>query len=175
MISCGISLSIQGYVVYRIVHYMILWPRYLSPLRHVPTAPGARLITGHSHIVVNNQACIPHREWARKLGPVVRFFGLFGLERLFFLQPEPLHQILVKGWLDYPRVCVIGFSWKHLCWARCKASISETPSWNNNWLWSADSHWRWTSIDEESNESRVFNTESDVPYVIHCLNKPWLK
>jgi hypothetical protein len=110
MISCGISLSIQGYVVYRIVHHLVLWPRYLSPLRRVPTAPGARPITGHMHIIINNQACIPHREWAKKLGPVVRFFGLLGFERLFFLQPEILHQILVKDWLDYPRVCIIGFS-----------------------------------------------------------------
>ncbi|KAF8346059.1 cytochrome P450 [Amanita rubescens] len=98
-----IGFLVAGYVIYRIVHHLVLWPRYLSPLRHVPTAPGTRLITGHMHIIINNQACIPHREWAKKLGPVVRFFGLLGFERLFFLQPELLHQILVKGWLDYPR------------------------------------------------------------------------
>ncbi|KAF8707323.1 hypothetical protein AX14_013617 [Amanita brunnescens Koide BX004] len=98
-----IGLMVTGYVVYRIVHHLVLWPRYLSPLRHVPTAPDATLIMGHLHLIINNEACIPQREWAKKLGPIVRFFGPVGLERLFFLQPEALHQILAEGWLDFPR------------------------------------------------------------------------
>ena len=106
-----------GYVMYRIVHNLVLWPRYLSPLRHVPTAPGAELFMGHTHLLNNSEACIPQREWAKKLGPIVRFFGPFGSERLLFLQPGSLHQVLTKGWLDYPIVRNI--------WFYLKVSFSE--------------------------------------------------
>ena len=103
---------IQGYVTYRFLYRFVLWPRYLSPLRHVPTAPGAKLIMGHAHLTYNNKACLSQREWTKQLGPVVRFFGPFGSECLFFLQAEPLHQILSTGWFDYPRVRIIRFSLK---------------------------------------------------------------
>lgn len=96
--------------MYRVVHHLVLWPWYLSPLRYVPTAPGAQLFMGHSHLLSNKEACIPQREWAKTLGPIVRFFGPFGSERLLFLQSVSLHQILAKGWLDYPIVRNIRFS-----------------------------------------------------------------
>ncbi|KAF8330529.1 cytochrome P450 [Amanita rubescens] len=98
-----IWLLITGYVAYRFLYRLVLWPRYLSPLRHVPTAPGTKLIMGHSHLIYNNKACLSQSEWAKQLGPVVRFFGPFGSECLFFLQAEPLRQILSTGWFDYPR------------------------------------------------------------------------
>ncbi|KAF8640723.1 hypothetical protein AX17_000375 [Amanita inopinata Kibby_2008] len=98
-----IALLISVNALYFVFHRLILWPRYLSPLRRVPTPPGAGLITGHSAIIINSETGIPQREWVKQLGPVVRIFGPIGFERLMFVQPEPLHQILVKGWLDYPR------------------------------------------------------------------------
>ena len=104
----------QGYVVYRSFHQLVLWPRYLSPLRHVPTATGAEFILGHSRLIFDNEVCTRLCEWAKKYGPVVRFFGPVGLECLFFLEPEPLHQILSKGWLDYPRVRIIHLLRKYI-------------------------------------------------------------
>jgi hypothetical protein len=77
---------------------------------------------GHLHLIINNEACIPQREWAKKLGPIVRFFGPVGLERLFFLQPEALHQILAEGWLDFPRVRIIGF-----CSTSCFLIVVRSP------------------------------------------------
>lgn len=53
----------------------------------------------------NYETGIVQREWVKKYGPVVRVVGPVGVERLIFMTPEALHQILVKGWLDYPRVC----------------------------------------------------------------------
>ncbi|PFH48129.1 hypothetical protein AMATHDRAFT_66232 [Amanita thiersii Skay4041] len=91
------------YVAYRIIHRLILWPRYLSPLRHVPTPPYGGLIMGHSTKIINSESGIPQREWVKEYGPVVRLVGFFGSERLIFVHPEPLHQILAKDWLEYPR------------------------------------------------------------------------
>jgi hypothetical protein len=40
----------------------------------------------------------------KQYGPVVRVVGAIGIERMIFMKPEALHQILVKEWLQYPRV-----------------------------------------------------------------------
>ncbi|KAF9047074.1 cytochrome P450 [Hymenopellis radicata] len=43
------------------------------------------------------------REWVKEHGSIIRIVGPIGTERLMFLSPEALQQILIKGWLDYPR------------------------------------------------------------------------
>ena len=100
----ALSEPFQVYIVYHIVYR-----RYFSPLRGVPTPPGAKPLIGHAHIIMNGEAGIPQLEWVKQLGPVIRLFGLFCMERLLFVQPEHLHQILVKDWLDYPRVRIWSF------------------------------------------------------------------
>lgn len=54
--------------------------------------------------MVSREAGIPQQEWVAKHGPVVRVVGPVGIERMIFTKPEALHQILVRDWLDYPRV-----------------------------------------------------------------------
>jgi len=97
----------QAYAAYRVVYTLFLWPRWLSPLRALPGPPLGNPLTGQSAAVVLNESGTAHREWAEKYGPVVRVVGPIGMESVFFLRPEALQQILVKEWIEYPRVRLI--------------------------------------------------------------------
>ncbi|KAJ7223114.1 cytochrome P450 [Mycena pura] len=92
-----------GYAVYVVLYRSIIYPRFFSPLRNVPGPSLRNPILGNYLTIVQNETCIPQREWAKVHGPVVRMMGLFGKERLIFLSPDALYQIFVKDWLEFPR------------------------------------------------------------------------
>ncbi|PBK99680.1 cytochrome P450 [Armillaria gallica] len=94
---------IGALLAYKVIHRLFLYPYLLSPLRTVPGPPIGEPILGQSAKIFNYETGIVQREWVKKYGPVVRVVGPIGVERLIFMTPEALHQILVKGWLDYPR------------------------------------------------------------------------
>ncbi|KAJ3575027.1 hypothetical protein NP233_g1369 [Leucocoprinus birnbaumii] len=98
-----VAIGLSAYVTYLILHRLILWPFVFSPLRKLPGPPVGHLILGQSRQIITSESGIPQREWVKKYGPVVRMVGPVGIERLMFLEPEALHQILVKDWLQYPR------------------------------------------------------------------------
>ncbi|KAJ7503403.1 cytochrome P450 [Mycena galericulata] len=91
------------YILYRFLYRIVLYPRFFSPLRHVPGPPLGNPFFGQFLTIVRNQTCIPQRDWANKYGPVVRQMGILGEERLILLSPEALQQFVVSGWLEYPR------------------------------------------------------------------------
>ncbi|KAL0573760.1 hypothetical protein V5O48_008203 [Marasmius crinis-equi] len=80
LFSIGMVSSYAAYQLY-------FRPFFFSPLRHVPGPPLGHPIFGQSPTIINSESGIPQREWAKKYGPI----------------PEPLHKLLVKDWLDYPR------------------------------------------------------------------------
>ncbi|KAJ7711568.1 cytochrome P450 [Mycena metata] len=94
---------VGGYAAYVLVYRAFLYPRFFSPLRNVPGPPLGNPLIGHYLTIVQNESCIPQREWAKKYGPVVRMMGVMGKERLVLLAPEALQQIMVRDWLEYPR------------------------------------------------------------------------
>ncbi|KAJ7280421.1 cytochrome P450 [Mycena rebaudengoi] len=95
--------TLLAYGFLHLVYRVFIYPRFFSPLRNVPGPTRTDPVFGHYLTIVLEEAGIPHREWAKTHGPVVRVFGPFGSERLYFLKPDALQQIVVKGWLDYPR------------------------------------------------------------------------
>jgi hypothetical protein len=92
------------YLTYRVVYRLFLWRYIFSPLRSVPGPPLGHPILGQSLTIAVSESCIPNREWVKQYGPIVRIPGPIGSELLIFMRPDALHQILVKDWLDYPRV-----------------------------------------------------------------------
>ncbi|TFK31568.1 cytochrome P450 [Crucibulum laeve] len=91
------------YILYRIVHRLFLYPYLLSPLRDIPGPPLGNPLWGQSPTIIRSETGIPQREWVKQYGPVVRVVGPIGIERMIFMKPEALHQVLVKDWLIYPR------------------------------------------------------------------------
>ena len=97
-----------GYFIYRLIHRLFILPYLLSPLRDVPGPPIGNPIFGRYvqlAAAATDMNDVRH-QWVQKYGGVVRLVGPFGVENLIFLTPEALHQILVKDWVDYPRVSV---------------------------------------------------------------------
>ncbi|CAA7259771.1 unnamed protein product [Cyclocybe aegerita] len=95
--------GVIGYGIYLLCHKLFLWPYFLSPLRQVPGPPLGHPVFGQSGTIIRSETGIPQREWVKKYGPVVRVIGPVGIERMIFMRPEALHQMLVKDWLEYPR------------------------------------------------------------------------
>ncbi|KAF9448068.1 cytochrome P450 [Macrolepiota fuliginosa MF-IS2] len=91
-------------ITYLSLYKLIIWPLFLSPLRKVPGPPIGNLILGQSHIMIRRETGIPQREWVKKYGSVLRIVGPVGVERLIFMEPNALYQILVKDWFQYPRL-----------------------------------------------------------------------
>ncbi len=85
------------------VYWLIVYPRFFSPLRHLPGPPVGEPILGQARKIFSTQVGMAAREWINEYGSIVRAVGPVGLERLIFITPEGLHQILSRP-LDCPRV-----------------------------------------------------------------------
>ncbi|KIY66762.1 cytochrome P450 [Cylindrobasidium torrendii FP15055 ss-10] len=86
-----------------LVYRLYLYPRFLSPLRHLPGPPLGPIIAGQFGYMLSNEAGIPQRQWVKEYGPVVRVVGPIGVERMILASREALHKILVSDWGSYPR------------------------------------------------------------------------
>lgn len=144
-----VLLCISLVLLYIPVHYLIVYPYYLSPLRHVP-GPSAltwslkTLLVGNFPEIILGEAGIPQRAWVKKYGPVVRAIGPVGIERLIFCRPEALHKILASDWTEYPRVRVFSTfiaGWIHIADFGRIAWLHAGSSGSCSWLWVVDSHW----------------------------------
>ncbi|KAJ7624697.1 cytochrome P450 [Roridomyces roridus] len=98
-----ISYLVTGYALYISFYRLVLYPRFFSPLRNIPGPPLGNPLLGQFLPWLRGEPCIPQREWAKQYGTTVRAMTLFGVERMIYLSPDALHQILVKGWHENPR------------------------------------------------------------------------
>ncbi|KAH7921538.1 cytochrome P450 [Leucogyrophana mollusca] len=98
-----LALVFTLYIAYKILYRIILWPYFLSPLRHLPGPPLGNPFLGQFPTILEEEAGVPQRRWLLEYGPIVRVVGPVGVERLIFINPEPLRKILISDWLDFPR------------------------------------------------------------------------
>ncbi|KAF4596220.1 hypothetical protein EYR40_008095 [Pleurotus pulmonarius] len=92
-----------AWVSWRILYRLVLWPRFLSPLRVVPGPPLGGIIAGQFPAIIKGEAGVPQREWVKQYGSAVRVVGPLGIERLIFTKADTLHKILVSEWMEHPR------------------------------------------------------------------------
>ncbi|KAK0220566.1 cytochrome P450, partial [Armillaria fumosa] len=85
------------------VYYLLVYPRWMSPLRVFPGPPLGGIIKGQFPAIINGEAGVPQYQWITQYGSIVRVVGPIGIERLIVASPEALHRILVTHWTDYPR------------------------------------------------------------------------
>ncbi|KAG7093942.1 hypothetical protein E1B28_007575 [Marasmius oreades] len=98
------TLGSIGFVTFYALYRIVLYPIYLSPLRHVPGPPlGPNLLIGRFGDMINGEAGIPQREWVKQHGQAIRAVGPLGIQRMIFCRPGALHKILVSNWLTNPR------------------------------------------------------------------------
>ncbi|CEJ80986.1 hypothetical protein VHEMI01141 [[Torrubiella] hemipterigena] len=89
------------YCVYRVTIY----PHYVSPLRHVPTAPGAHWLYGHGREIDAAHLGMPMRQWVRDVpnDGLIRYFGYFNQERIIVNGPKALSELLVTKPTEFVR------------------------------------------------------------------------
>ncbi|KAG7441876.1 cytochrome P450 [Guyanagaster necrorhizus] len=86
-----------------VAYNLLVYPRWISPLRAFPGPPLGGIIKGQFPAIINGEAGVPQCQWIEEYGSIVRVVGPIGIERLIVACPEALHRILVTNWTDYPR------------------------------------------------------------------------
>ncbi|KIL62982.1 hypothetical protein M378DRAFT_128247 [Amanita muscaria Koide BX008] len=99
----SIGLLASVYFVFRLIHRFILKPKYLSPLRRLPTPPGAKLLSGHTLKVLRDESGKTVREWTKKYGSTLRIAGPFSADHMITIEPEYLEKILGKDAQNYAK------------------------------------------------------------------------
>ncbi|KAI0644064.1 cytochrome P450 [Trametes meyenii] len=84
------------------VVYTLWQRRYASPVRLLPTPPGAELVWGHEKTVYMNQPGVAFRKWTSELGLTYRIKAAFGANDVLVLSDtEGIAHILQKKIYDY--------------------------------------------------------------------------
>ncbi|CAH1271280.1 CYP4F12 [Branchiostoma lanceolatum] len=90
------------WLVVFLTYKLFLRPLYFSPLRAMPS-PKFNPIVGQMWEIIRDEAVVPTLRRARKLGPVSRYFFLFGGERVLVAEPDAMKHILVTNHANYVR------------------------------------------------------------------------
>ena len=73
-----------------------LYPRFFSPLRHVPTAPGGNLFIGQARRILSEPSGNPSQDWIDNIpnDGLIRY-AMWSSERLLLTNPTTLSEVLV--------------------------------------------------------------------------------
>ncbi|SMQ45992.1 unnamed protein product [Zymoseptoria tritici ST99CH_3D7] len=85
------------------IYNVVLYPRFLSPLRHIPQPPGSHWLTGHTRKIMREPSGFPAREWVKSVeskGGLIRYSN-WGRERVVPCTPAALAEVLVTKNYDF--------------------------------------------------------------------------
>lgn len=94
-------LQVTSYAVYAVVIY----PFFLSPLRHLPGPSGGHPILGQWLTIIKEPSGAPLRRWSREIpnDGLIRYRSLFNKERLLLTTPKALSEVLTVKPYDFIR------------------------------------------------------------------------
>ncbi|KAF2102495.1 putative P450 monooxygenase [Rhizodiscina lignyota] len=96
-----IALNVLLYIIYLVE----IWPRLLSPLRHLPRPKGALPLLGHGLAVFNRPPGRDFLRWVTEVpnDGIIHFRGFFNQDRLLVTNPKALAEILVTHPYDFEK------------------------------------------------------------------------
>lgn len=76
---------------------IVLYHRFFSPLRHLPTVPGQPFV-GVFNTITRQPTGVPQREWINKYpnDGIIRYMHLFNAERMLITKPTLVKEVLVE-------------------------------------------------------------------------------
>ncbi|KAK3070465.1 hypothetical protein LTR53_010421 [Teratosphaeriaceae sp. CCFEE 6253] len=75
---------------------VVLYPRFFSPLRHIPTPPGGHFFTGHTKQILKMTSGMPMREWVENVpNDGLIKYSVWFQERVLVTDPRALGEVLV--------------------------------------------------------------------------------
>ncbi|OKL56355.1 hypothetical protein UA08_08529 [Talaromyces atroroseus] len=87
------------------IYTSILYPTYLSPLRHIPTPPNRSWLFGHTASLALRFPVEPIREWVKTVpnNGLIRYYVIGNRERVFLTSPKAISDLLVAKSYDFVR------------------------------------------------------------------------
>ncbi|KAK4549355.1 hypothetical protein LTR36_006352 [Oleoguttula mirabilis] len=91
------------FVIYQ-AWLIVVYPRFFSPIRHVPTPPNGGLFMGQTRKILKAASGIPMREWTESIpnDGLIRYSVWFR-ERLLITNPKALAEVLVTKNYDFTK------------------------------------------------------------------------
>ncbi|KAK7887926.1 hypothetical protein LTR67_009320 [Exophiala xenobiotica] len=85
------------------IYGVLIYPHFISPLRHLPSVPGGSLFSGQWSTLVKEPSGIPPRRWANEIpnNGLIRYLHLFNRERLLLTSPQALSEVLTTKSYDF--------------------------------------------------------------------------
>lgn len=85
------------------IYGSLIYPHFISPLRHLPTVPGGSLFNGQWSALVKEPSGVPPRRWANEIpnDGLIRYLHLFNRERLLLTSPKALNEVLTTKSYDF--------------------------------------------------------------------------
>ncbi|TVY37039.1 Cytochrome P450 monooxygenase [Lachnellula subtilissima] len=96
------QLCTVGFMIFA-VWRVILWPKFVSPLRHLPGPSGGSWWNGQFPDILARPTGVPMIEWINSVPNegLIRYLGLLNAERLIVASPKALGEVLVAKNYDF--------------------------------------------------------------------------
>jgi len=88
-------LFVLEFIVYE-AWLVIVYPRFFSPLRHLPTPPDGRFFTGQTRRILKEPSGMPMRDWVENVpNDGLIKYSIWFQERVLLTDPRALAEVLV--------------------------------------------------------------------------------
>ncbi|EEQ32137.1 hypothetical protein McanMca71_005474 [Microsporum canis] len=100
------------YLVLRGFYFVILYPIFFTPYRHIPVAPGRSIWNGHFKILQSSSQGAPSAKWTREVpnNGLIRFYFMLNRERLLVTSTKALADVLVNRSYDFEKTRALAAS-----------------------------------------------------------------
>ena len=91
------------------IYCIFIYPFYVSPLRHLPTAQGGSRIVGQWQTLLKEPSGIPQRRWSREIpnDGLIRYLHLWNRERVLIVSPKALAEVLTTKSYDFVKPALL--------------------------------------------------------------------
>ncbi|POS84371.1 hypothetical protein EPUL_006255, partial [Erysiphe pulchra] len=107
-------LTFSFYCLTWIFWTVLIYPKYFSPTRHFPSPKGGSWWNGQFSVITARSTGAPMLEWISTIpnDGIIRYLGMFNIERLFITSPNALREVLATKSYDFvkPSQLVQGLS-----------------------------------------------------------------
>jgi hypothetical protein len=91
--------------LFRIIYALVLYPKFLTPIKHIPTPPNWSWLTGNTSTYLIEAPFEEMIEWAYKVpnNGLIRYYMVGNLERVLLTNPKALSELLVTKVYEFPK------------------------------------------------------------------------
>ncbi|KAL3464957.1 cytochrome P450 [Aspergillus heterothallicus] len=92
-------------IAFRILHTSFLYPKYLTPLKHIPTPPKRSWITGNAGTYLLQTPFEDLIKWTKSVpnDGLLRYYVFGNMERLLVYSPKALSELLVQNTYEFEK------------------------------------------------------------------------